>query len=210
MSSHALPLFLALALAGSGCISTEMGRIKRDLQADIERDGTATVGKGYAMSLGRGTIGTSRFLGRLLAPKSTEPARRLGEHVRRVQVAQYSIEGDFDALALRPPAALNRYTDDGWYPLATVRDEDGAVWVLYNERPEDFAITDLLTVVAGDDGLVVTKISGDLTALVHDAVALGLEQDLFGDALGETGVLGSEPQSDDAPVREDTTIDASP
>lgn len=198
MSSRVLPLVLVLALAGSGCVSTEMGRIKRDLQTDIERSGTAAVGKGYAMSFGRGMIGTGRFFGRLFAPTSTEPARRLSGHVRRIQVAQYPVEGAFDPLQIQPPSALNRYLDDGWYALATVRDEDAAVWVLYNERGEDLAITDLLAVVAGDEGLVVTRISGDLTALVQDAVALGMENDLFGGALGDTGLLPrTVPDSED-------------
>ena len=199
MSSRALPLVLALAFVGSGCISTEMGRIKRDLQHDIERTGTATVGKGYAMSFGRGTIGTSRFLGRMFAPTSTEPVRRLAGHVRRVQVAQYPVEGAFDTRQLRPPEALNRYTEDGWHPLVTVRDEEAAVWVLYHERPDDLALTDLLTVVVADEALVVTRISGDLTALVLDAVAMGFEGDLWGPAFDETGLFGpSEPDTSDA------------
>ena len=202
MSSRALPLVLALAIAGSGCISTEMGRIKRDLQHDIERTGTATVGKGYAMSFGRGSIGTTRFLGRLVAPQSTEPVRRLSGHVRRVQVAQYPVEGDFDARQIRPPDALNRYADDGWHSLVTVRDETSAVWVLYHERPDDLALTDLLTVVVADEALVVTRISGDLTALVLDAVAMGFEGDLWGPAFDEAGLFG--------PAEPDTSATAAP
>ena len=80
MSSRLGMLLLALSL--SGCVSIEMGRLAREVEQEVEREGSAEVGCGFAVAFGGGTIGTSRFLGRLVAPESTEPYRRLSASVR--------------------------------------------------------------------------------------------------------------------------------
>ena len=198
MSSRlALPALLAAVLVLPGCVSFEMGRIKRDIERDVEADGTAEVGKGFAMAFGRGTIGSSRFLSRLFAPTATEPYRVLSRHVRQVKVGRYGIAGTYDASALSRPEALTRYEDDGWYPLVTVREPDETVWVLYREDPRDFRLTDLLAVVLTQEEMVLTRVRGDLSSLVVDAVAMGTEGDLFGGALGETGLFGTADDADD-------------
>ncbi len=207
MSSRALGLVLALAVAGSGCVSTEMGRIKRDLAHDIEATGQATVGKGFAMSIGRGSIGTTRFMSRLFAPTSSEPYRRLSRNVRRVQFARYELAGSVDGRDVSRPASLDRYEADGWYPMVTVRDSSSAVWVLLKERPDDLRLTDLLTIVVAEDDLVVTKVSGDLSGLVLDAIAYGTNGDLFGGAFDQTGLFG-EPGDAGAPSEDEPDEEA--
>ncbi|WP_412063162.1 DUF4252 domain-containing protein [Rubrivirga sp. IMCC45206] len=202
-SSRLLALALAMGLGLSGCVSIEMGRAKREVAAEIERTGDATVGRGFAVAFGRGTIGSSRFLTRLVAPSATEPYRRISSHVRQIKVARAPIEGTVDALAIQRPSFLTDYERDGWIPLVTARDSSEAVWVMTRER-EDGPITDLVAVVVGDGELMVTRLRGDLSALVLDALAYGSESDLFGDTFSEGGFFG--PPEADAP---DTT-DARP
>ncbi|WP_420453928.1 hypothetical protein [Rubrivirga sp.] len=181
-----------------------MGRIKRDLAHDLEQSGQATVGKGFAMSIGRGSIGTTRFMSRLFAPTASEPYRRLARNVRRVQVAHYALDGAVDGRRVSRPASLDRYQADGWYPMVTVRDSSSAVWVLVKERPDDLRLTDLLSVVVADSDLVVTRVSGDLSGLVLDAIEYGTNGDLFGGALDQTGLFdepdGPEAETDDPDV----------
>lgn len=201
-TSSRLAVALVLALALSGCVSIEMGRAKREVAAEIERTGDATVGRGFAVAFGRGTIGSSRFLSRLFAPGATEPYRRISGHVRQVKVARAPIEGTVDALAIQRPSFLVEYERDGWLPLVTARDTSEAVWVMTRER-EGGPITDLVAVVVGDGELMVTRLRGDLSALVLDALEYGSESDLFGDTFSDGGFFGPEETDDDP-------IDASP
>ena len=179
---------LAVAAVLSGCVSLEMGRIGDDLARGVEGQG-AEVGDGFAVAFGPGTIGSTRFLGRLVAPESTEPYRRLSRHVRRVKLARYPVVGAFDARAVPRPALLDRYQSDGWSSLVTARDEESAVWVLMREDG-DGVLTDLLAVVASAEDLVVTRMSGDLSAFILDAIEEGRASDLLGGALDDTGLVG--------------------
>ena len=178
-------LAVGLAVALGGCVSVEMGRLGSDLRSEAEAQ-DAEVGRGFAVAFGPGTIGTSRFLGRLVAAESTEPYRRMAGHVRRVKVARYPVEGALDGRQIARPAALARYDADGWLPLVTVREPDAAVWVLYREDAD--ALTDLLAVVVGDGEIVATKVSGDLTALVIDALQSANADGWLDGALDGTGL----------------------
>lgn len=186
--------FAALLATLPGCISLEMGRLGREIAHDLEETRGAEVDRGFAIAAGRGLIGTSRFLGRLVAPKATEEARRLTRHVRNAKVAVYSVSGVSDLAGLRRPAALDRYhVDDGWYPLATVRDSSGTAWVLYREDRD--ILRDLLAVVVAPHEIVVTKLSGDLTDLALDALSTGHPL---------TDLTDSLPESSRSPDRTDS------
>lgn len=195
-----LPLLLALAIGASGCVSLELGRIAREVEREVEASGTAEVGRGFAVSFGGGTIGTSRFVGRLVAPSATEPYRRLSGEVSQVKVARYPLSGQVDGRTVRRPATLDAYEADGWLPLVTVRDEAEAVWVMY--RTDAGVLTDLLAVVLAEDELVLTRVRGDLSALVLEAVReVTLREELDG-ALREAHIV-PEPDAVEA-------VDASP
>ena len=114
--------------------------------------------------------------------------------MRRVKIARYPVTGFYDARAVGRPSALDAMEADGWIPLVTVRDTAAAVWVLYRERERDQTITDLLAITLADEDIVLTKVSGDLTSLVLDAVAVGRNGEIFGDAFAETGLF--EPDGD--------------
>lgn len=208
MSSRALALGLAALLVLPGCVSLEMGRMKREIQRDVEAGGTAEVGRGFAVAFGRGTIGSSRFLSRLVAPSATEPYRALSRHVRQVKVARYDVAGTFDGRDVGRPSALDRYEADGWIPLATVRDEDQAAWVLYREDARTLELTDLLAIALSEEDLVLTRLRGDLSALVLDAAAMGAQHDVFGGAFDATGVFG--PVDAEEPDLEGASVDAAP
>jgi hypothetical protein len=193
-SSRALALLAAL-VGLSGCTSFELSRLGHDLARDIERSTDATVEPGYAVALGRGQIGTARFLARAASPAETAEARRLLGHVRYAAFGRYPLVGRLDGRTLPAPRALDRYRGDGWFPFVTVRDSASAVWVLLRER-DDGALTDLVTVAVSENDVVLTKVSGDLGRLVLDAIAMGGDGGLFGGALDEARIVvrdGSEP-----------------
>ena len=198
MSSRAparLVLLAVLVGTASGCVSLEMNRLKRNLEREVEADGQAEVGRGVAMSFGWGTFGTARTLGWIFAPGQTAPYRHMSRRVRRVKVAHYPVSGVLDLRRIGQPAILQRYRAGGWQPLVTVRDSSEAVWVLYRERERDLRLTDLLAVALSDEGLVLTRVSGDLSGLVLDAVDLAKAEWLDG-ALGDTGLLDLEPDDE--------------
>lgn len=184
---------VALALSLSGCMSLEMSRLAREVEHEVERDGAAEVGRGYAIAFGGGTIGTSRFLGRLVAPESTEPYRRLSGSVRQVKVARYPVFGVVDGMRLARPARLDRYEADGWLPMVAARDSASAVWVLFREDDARMTLTDLLAVVVADDELVLARVTGDLTTLALDALRDGADSGALSEALDDTGLFPPEP-----------------
>jgi len=198
MSSRVLALGLVAVLVLPGCVSFEMGRIKREIEREVEASGSAEVGRGFAMSFGRGTIGTTRFLGRLFAPTATEPFRALAGHVRQVKVARYGVSGSFDASFVGRPEALSRYEADGWVPLMTVREPAESVWVFTRDSRDGQAVTDLLAVVLEQENLVLTRVRGDLTAAVLDMVERGIEGDWL-DAPGLGGWDGGLSETTDPP-----------
>lgn len=196
MSSRLLPFALAILL--SGCVSVEMGRLARDVEREVEADGTAELGRGYAIAFGGGVIGTGRFLSRLVAPQSTEPARRLAGYVDQVKVARYPLSGGVDGRRLARPARLDRYEADGWLPMVTARDEGSAVWVLVREDGDQ--LTDLLAVAVSEEEVVMTRVTGELSALALDAIALGLENQALSGAFSETGIFPDEMPDEPAPA----------
>lgn len=191
-------VLLVLLPALSGCVSFEMGGLKRSVARSIEAQSDAEIGDGFAVSFGRISIGSTRFLTRAVAPNSTAEARQLMHHVRSVKVGRYSLLGAFDGRQIAKPDALLRYERDGWLPFVTVRDSSSAAWVLVRERPRDGRLTDLLTVVVAEDDVVLTKVSGDLSSLVLDAVAMGGDGGFFGGALEEAGIV-AESEAETAP-----------
>lgn len=188
---------LALAVLLSGCVSVEMGRLARDVEREVEAGGTAELGRGYAVAFGGGLIGTGRFVSRLVAPQSTEPARRLAGYVDQVKVARYPLVGAVDGRQLARPAQLDRYEADGWLPFVTARDTASAVWVLIREDGD--ALTDLLAVVVADEEVVMTRVTGELSALALDAITMGLESAALDDAFDQSGIF---------PPRMDEELDA--
>lgn len=184
----------------SGCVSFEVSRLGREVAHDLEQARDARVRGGFAFAAGRGTIGASRFLGRLVAPKSTAEVRRMVRYMRRAKVAMFAVDGITDVAGVARPAALDRYQEnDGWYPLVTARDSSGAAWILYREDGD--ALRDLLTVVVSPEAIVVTKLSGDLSELVLDAIDTWTPSTLFDDMLSpddplEEGDPGGESQGD--------------
>ena len=205
MSSRLLSLGLlaALAASGSGCVSYEMARLGDSVAEDVARQPGVEIGRGSASAIGRGTIGTGRFLGRLFAPTATRPYRRLSGHIHSVKVARYPIVGAFDARTLGSPAWLAEFEADGWLPLVTVRDEEAFVVVRYRERAD--VVSEVLVVTVAQDDLVLTKLSGNLNALVLEAVEMGSEVDVNGRPMIQTlfGVPEDESDDEDAPVSAD-------
>ena len=198
--TRALLLAVLVAAPLSGCVSFEVGRVKRAVAHDVERQSDAQVGRGFGVVVGPGTIGTSRFLTRLFAPNATRPFRQLSGHVRRVKVGRYPLSGAFDPLALSRPSFLDRYAEkDRWYPLVTVRDTSAQVWILIREDRSGTAITDLLSITLADEDLVIAKVTGDLTALVMEAVEMGASMDVMGQTFGGPELLGIEPEDETDP-----------
>lgn len=202
--TRALPFFLAGALALSGCYSFEMARVGKRVGQDIERQTGADVGGDLSMGLGPISLATAQAGAWVFAPESTREARQIGRHVASVEFSRRPVRG-FDGRLVERPAYLERYTRSGWYPFVTVRDSASAVFVFLRERGREARITNMLAVVLAEDELVLTKVSGDLSAVIREAIQLGTEGDLFGGALHEAGLIEAEPDSTDhAPPDVDT------
>ena len=192
MTSRALraAVLAAVLVPLSGCVSFEMGWIKRDLARDIEAQGEAEVGGGFAMGFGRVSLGLARFSTWVAAPSSTRAARHLTRHVHSVKVGVWPVRGGVDGRALSAPPSMERR---GWAPFVTVRDSAAAVWVYVREDERDGRLTGLLTAVVADDALVLTKMSGNLSGLVLDAMEMGRTEGVLGDALRQAGLVRERP-----------------
>ena len=203
-AGHAL-LLVALLAPLSGCVSFEMGRIKRDIARDLQaQQSEAEVGGGFAMGFGRISLGLARFTTWVAAPSSTRAARHLARHVHSVKVGRWSVHGPVDGPALAAPPSLERR---GWTPFVTVRDSASTVWVYLRERERDGRLTGLLTAVVADGDLVLTKVTGNLSGLVLDAVEMGQTEGVLGDALRQSGMIEEPP---DPPEDLDGTPGAAP
>lgn len=194
--SKALPLLLAGALALSGCYSFEMARVGKRVGQDIEEQTGADVGGGLSMGLGPISLATAQAGAWVFAPESTREARQIGRHVASVEFSRRPVRG-FDGRLIERPAYLDRYTRNGWYPFVTVRDSASAVFVFLRERGREERVTNLLAIVLAEDELVLTKVSGNLSAMIQDAIHLVTENDWFGGALSEAGLLDDEPEADE-------------
>ena len=184
-------LVVALLAPLTGCVSFEMGRIKRDVARDLQvQQPDVEVGGGFAMGFGRISLGLARFTTWVAAPNSTRAARHLARHVHSVKVGRWSVRGAVDGRALAAPPAFERR---GWTPFVTVRDTASTVWVYLRER-RDGRLTGLLTAVLAGDDLVLTKVSGNLSGLVLDAVEMGQTGGVLGDALRQAGMVRDEAE----------------
>ena len=169
MSSRTgLALALAVLLASSGCTSFEMTRLRNHIDRDVPE---AEIGKGYAMSFGRFSMGTARTVLALSddGDESTEMARALLRHVKKVQVGRYDVHGRVALNDVSTPSVFEAYEKRGWIPVVTVREADELVWVMAKEKRDD--LRDLLVVVLSDEELLVAKMSGNLTQAVTAAMA---------------------------------------
>ncbi len=202
------PLLLAVcALALSGCYSFEMSRVGKRVGQDIERQTGADVGGGFSMGVGPVSLATAQFGAWAFAPGSTKEARQIGRHVSSVKFSTRPIRGAFDGRLITEPTYLDRYKRSGWHPFVTVRDSSAAVWIMLRERGPNAEITNMLAVVAAEDALVLTKVSGNLSTMIREAISLGTQDGLLGDALSQAGLIDEE--EDEAPG-DSLNVDAGP
>ena len=158
---------LALLLASSGCTSFEMTRLAGHIDRDVPE---AEIGEGFALSFGALTMGSARTALALAddGDASTEVARAMLRHVRRVQIGTYDVHGTVDLSRLRSPRVFDAYERDGWLPVVTVREADEVVWILTRDDHDD--LRDMLVVMLNHEELVVAKLSGNLGRAVAAAM----------------------------------------
>ncbi|OZC02632.1 hypothetical protein BSZ36_06375 [Rubricoccus marinus] len=179
-----------------------MSRIGRRVGQDIERQTGADVGGGISMSVGPVSLATVQLGAWAFAPESSKIPRQIGRHVASVKFSSRPIRGGFDGRLIEKPAYLDRYERGGWHPFVTVRDSSAAVWIMLRERGRNQEITNLLAIVAAEDNLMLTKVSGNLSSMIREAIALGTDGAFLGDALSQAGLI-----EDEAP---DDSLDAAP
>lgn len=158
---------LALAFALAGCGSIEMTRLGHGMARAHPEAGLRA---GYAVSAGPVLLGLARGA---LGDEAGLEADAL-RSVRRVQVGYFPASRPTDPSRFALPAPLARYTARGWERVATVRDDSSAVWVLARERRD--RVTDLLVTVWNAEALIMTRVSGDLTAAAMAAAGRLLER----------------------------------
>lgn len=169
MNSRSVGLLaLAALLFASGCTSFEMTRLRNHIDRDVPE---ADIGKGFALSFGRLTMGTARTVLAISddGDESTAMARALLRNVRKVQIGRYDVHGRVAFDNVPTPSVFEAYERGGWIPVATVRQPDEAVWVMAKEKHDD--LRDLLVVVLTEDELTVAKLSGNLSQAVTAAMA---------------------------------------
>lgn len=201
-------LLLCAALALSGCYSFEMARVGKRVGQDIERQTGADVGGGLSMGLGPVSLATAQAGAWVFAPNSTREARQVGRHVASVEFSRRPLRG-FDGHLIERPAYLERYTRSGWYPFVTVRDSGSAVFVFLRERGRQPVVTNLLAVVVAEDELVLTKVSGNLSEMIREAIAMGTGSDMFGGAFEHAGLVEREDEPEE-PDDEVVTVGSGP
>jgi hypothetical protein len=172
-----------------------MSRIGRHVAHDIEATTDADVGGPLSMSVGPVSLATAQLGAWVFAPNSSREARMIGRHVSSVKFSRRPIRGAFDGRLVGKPGYLERYERNGWYNFVTVRDSSAAVWVMLRERgrPGEEEITNLLAVVAAEDDLMLTKVSGHLSEMIREAIAMGGRDDLLGNALEDAGLIDEQP-----------------
>ena len=158
---------LAIAFASSGCTSFEMTRLANHIDRDLP---DTEIGEGFALSFGALTMGSARTALAIAddGDGSTEIARVVLRHVKRVQIGTYDVHGAADLSRTRSPRVFAAYERDGWHPVVTVREADEVVWILAREKHDD--LRDLLVVMLDHDELMVAKLSGNLSRAVTAAI----------------------------------------
>lgn len=156
-----LPLLLVCILL-SGCTSFELSRVRNDIDRQIPE---AKIGDGYAFSFGKISLGLARLFTGIADDDDVQLATTALKDVSRVQFAHYDVHGEVNASSLSMPRHMRRILeDDNWAHLATIREDNEAFWVLYNEDNE--TIKDLFVAALDAENLTLVKISGNLTAVV--------------------------------------------
>ena len=165
----ALPFGVLAALLIAGCASLEVDRLRYEIAREHPE---VKIGEGLSMSFGRVSLGFARWIvGASEDDEGVLAGLVLGE-VRRVRVGVFPLEGTLDTDRVTMPRRLRRLVErNGWVPLVTFREEGEAGWVIYREQGD--TITDLFTVVMGEDQLVMARVSGDVGAIVQHVLQDG-------------------------------------
>ena len=148
-------LLAALVLVASGCMSAELARVRRDVGRDVPG-----LAQGHAPAFGPLTLGLAR---RVVDDAETAGLLR---HVRRVAVGTYALGGPLDADALTLPTATARIEARGWTPVVVSRDRTEAAFIYARGD----TLRDLLVVAFDADAMTLVRITGDLDAVVRDAL----------------------------------------
>ena len=190
---------LAITVASSGCTSFEMTRLANHIDRDVPE---AEIGEGFALSFGALTMGSARTALALAddGDESTEVARAMLRHVKRVQIGTYEVRGNADLSRIRSPRVFAAYERDGWVPVVTVRETDEVVWIMAREKHDD--LRDLLVVLLDHEELMVAKLSGNLSR----AVAAAFQESNWAFDLAH-GLSGADDDEDGSPD-EDLSDDA--
>lgn len=184
-------LFLGvLALATSGCASSELRGVRNDLARTTPG---LEIGEGRSFSFGVFSLGAARLAISLAGTDDVEMARAALRGARRVQFATYEVTGSVDAARIETPRRIRDYLDDGWIPVLSVRDDDQRLWLVANDhdgRPSD----EFFLVSLSSDELTLVKLRGDLREVVRLALA-ELEEDPATDPGPEAESVAGEERS---------------
>lgn len=181
-----LSLVALVALTASGCASSELRGMRNDLARSTP---DLTIHEGRSFSFGPMSIGLARLaVGLAGDDEDVAMARAILGSARRVQFAQYDVEGDVSAADIQMPDRVLRYLDDGWVPAVTIREDDEVVWLLANDRGG--RVDEMLFVTLSTDGLTLAKVRGDLTEVARLALREANRSDT-------TGAAGTEAAAED-------------
>lgn len=150
----------------SGCLySREIAHMRRSIEDQYP---DAQFDRQVVVSVGPLSMQTLTWIAGLVPDEEAQLARDLIRNIRRVQVGVYNVEGlhSVDGVELE---RLERFEKDGWQLAVKAREEDGAVWLFYNERRGD--VRDLYLLALDDENLVIARVRGSLRNILQAVMA---------------------------------------
>lgn len=157
-------IVVACALLCSGCLySREIVYMRREIQREVP---DAHFEREVLLSLGPGSIRVLSWLTGFFGDEDVQMAHDYLRDIRRVKVGVYDVENlvneDVDL------SRLERFVEENWEVAVKAREEQGVIWVLYNERHG--VVRDLYVMVLDDQDLVMARIQGNLSRLLQRVI----------------------------------------
>lgn len=165
---------LAVALAGCGLTAPH----GNEGFADFDSLGAFDVDNTMTLSIGPGLL---HFAARHV--EDDEETKALLAGLDGVRIRLYEIDGDADRVALRIDAMGQKLQDQGWEPVAVLRDEGETVHMLMKPVEDEHGqrIAGLTVLVADRTEAVLVNVMGDLRPEFFSDTMVALDVDVAPD-----------------------------
>lgn len=167
---------IAAALALSACGFTGNLRMNPGFASFRTPSTVPGTDRTFALSLGPVPLRLATMISRPLLADDEPWIPETLAAVRAVRVYAYEVGDDYRAY-LQLEETRDDLVDDGWEPIAVVREDGGLVAALVMPR-EDEAIRGLVVIVQEDEELVLVNVIGNMTPETFNVLMEGLDIEL--------------------------------